>query len=290
VPGLGMFNIITSLGNKINIQPSVDTSVILATAASQAGQAVLCQSSSQSGSTYSCSLAPTLNAYTSGMVLNWRPDFTTSGSGATLNIDLLGAIPVTEADGATLPTVAEILAGHLYSIWYDGSVFRLPAGAAASGGGGSAPIGPPNEILATDSSGSSVNSAALRSLTTGDMPSSVRQRGFQVVFGGSDLAPGSVVYVTMPFACIASGYVVAADPAGTATIKLWKVPNGTALPTSANAISTAGFALTAGGKVHSTVLTDLSTTAWSAYDTTAVVLSAVSGSPSHVNFTLECDQ
>jgi hypothetical protein len=290
VPGIGVFNAITNLGTKVNIQQGVDTSVILATATNQAGQAVLCQPSSGSGSIYTCSLTPTLNTYTTGMVLNWIPDVTTGGSGATLNVDLLGAVPVMESDGATNPAPAEILAGRLYLLWYDGSVFRLSVAAATGGSGGSVATGPPNEVLATNSSGSSINSASLRSLTTADIPPVIRQRGFQVIFGGSDVAAGSVVYVTMPYACTASGYVVSADPAGTATVKIWKVADGTSLPTSANSISTAGFALASGGRVHSTNLTDLSTTAWAAYDTTGVLLSAESGSPNHVNFTLECDQ
>jgi hypothetical protein len=45
----------------------------------------------------------------------------------TLNVDTLGAAAVKLADGVTDPTGADLLAGNLYELWYDGAVFRLMA-------------------------------------------------------------------------------------------------------------------------------------------------------------------
>ncbi len=289
VAGSGIVNSITDLGNKINIQQSIDSAAVLSKAAAQTGQALICQSGGGSGTTYTCSMSPTLTAYTKGMVINWVADVTTGGSGATLNVDLLGAVKVTEADGISNPTATDILGGRLYTIWYDGTVFRLPA-AATGGGGGSAAAGNPNLVFATDPVGSSVDTAALRALVPADLPAAARTRGFHVIFGGSDLSVGGTVYVTMPYGCTASGYTLAADPSGTATIKLWKIADGATLPTAANSISTSGFSLSSGNRIHSNDVSDLATKAWAAFDTTAVTLTAVGGSPNHVNFMLECDQ
>lgn len=293
IPGLGIANVVTDLGDKVNVQQGVDTSIILSRAGHQAGQALLCQSASGSGTAYTCGLNPTLTGYTSGMVLHWKPDIAAIGGGATLNIDLLGPVRITETDGSSNPAPSEILAGRLYSIWYDGTVFRLMGNASAAGSGSSGaanPIGGPNQVLATDPSGSMTDAATLRALVPADIPAAVRRRGFHLIFSGADLTAGSVVYVTMPSACTASGYTITADPAGSATIQLWKVADGTALPTSANSISTNGFSLLTGNKIHSTNLSDLTTTSWAAYDTTGVYLASVAGSPKHVNFVLECVQ
>lgn len=292
VPAVGITNVVTDLGTKVNIQQGVDTAVILSQAAHQSGQALLCQSASGSGSAYTCAMTPTLTGYTSGMLLHWTPDVSAVGGGTTLNVDTLGAVPVMEADGTTIPTPSEIVAGRLYPIWYDGTVFRLPAsGSAGSGGsGGTAPAGAPNKVLATDPAGAVTDTATLRALVPADIPASLRARGFQVTFGGADLVPNATVYVTMPYACTASGYAISTDPSGTATITLSKIADGTSLPTSANLISTNGFSLSTGNRIHSSDLTDLSTTAWAAWDTSGVTLSGVAGNPTHVNFTLECDQ
>ena len=293
VSGLGLTNILTDLGTQINIQQGIDTTAVVSQASEQSGQTLMCASASGSGTAYTCNLSPPLTGYTAGMLLHWIPDLTAAGGGTTLNVETLGAVSVTGADGSTSPTPSQIVAGQLYLIWYDGTVFRListGSGGSGGSGGGSIPSGAPNKVYATDPSGSITDAAALRVLVSSDLPAALRTRGFQVALAGSDLTPGATVYVTMPYACTASGYVISADPAGSATIRLWKIADGTSLPTSANSISTNGFSLSSGNRIHSASLTDLSTTAWAAWDSTGVSLSAVSGNPNHVNFTLECDQ
>jgi len=94
--------------------------------------------------------------------------------------------------------------------------------------------------------------------------------------GGTALTTGGVQYFNMPQACTIGGYEITAD-AGTATVKFWKIATGTAIPTSANSISTAGVSLGSGTHIYSTTVTDFTTTAVSANDIGAVTLTAVSG-------------
>ena len=124
IGGVGVVNTISDTGTQINIQQSVDTSVIPSKATAQSGAMWLC-SSAGSSSTYTCGLSPTLQSYTTGMVLAWKPNVNGAGGATTLNVDTLGAVTVKQADGVTDPTGADIVAGRLYNVWHDGAVFRL---------------------------------------------------------------------------------------------------------------------------------------------------------------------
>jgi len=127
IPGLGILNAVTDSGTAINIQQSADTSILLSQNTLQMGQVLTCKSSSASASAYTCSMSPTLNAYQRNMVLDWNPDVNDAGGATTLNIDALGAVPVKLADGITDPLAGDIAGGWQYSIWFDGTVFRLMA-------------------------------------------------------------------------------------------------------------------------------------------------------------------
>jgi len=91
----------------------------------QAGAALLCESASGTSTAQICSLTPALTAYTRGMVLNWIPNFTAEGVALTLTIDGLSAVPVKLANGTSNPAATDLIAGKLYTIWYDGTNFRL---------------------------------------------------------------------------------------------------------------------------------------------------------------------
>ena len=52
------------------------------------------QGTAAPGVAYTCALAPTLTGYTTGMVLNWKPDLNSAGGAITLNVDLLGPVPI----------------------------------------------------------------------------------------------------------------------------------------------------------------------------------------------------
>jgi hypothetical protein len=123
--GQGILLAISDTGQSISIQTSVDTSFVETTSAGQSGTALLCASASGSGTTYTCSLSPVLGAYTTGMILNWRPDVNGAGGPTTLTVNVLGSINVKLADGATDPGPGDVVAGRILEIWYDGVVFRL---------------------------------------------------------------------------------------------------------------------------------------------------------------------
>ena len=135
IAGVGVLNTVSDNGSQINIQSALDTAVVQTQPGEQSGGALLCASSGGSASQYTCSLSPTLAAYSGGMMLHWKPDVTNAG-GATLNVDTLGAKAVKLADGVATPPAGTMLAGQLYSIWYDGGVFRIGGGVGASVGGG----------------------------------------------------------------------------------------------------------------------------------------------------------
>jgi hypothetical protein len=123
-------------GTEISVQASIDTSFIQTRADHQSGTALFCASRSTAspGLVYFCAMMPTLTAYTRGMVVNWQPDVTNSGGAITLDVDILGAMPIVRADGITSPVGSDFVAGRLYQLWYDGAVFRLPGSASSIGG------------------------------------------------------------------------------------------------------------------------------------------------------------
>lgn len=105
--------------------------------------------------------------------------------------------------------------------------------------------------------------------------------------GTSALTAGRTVYMVMPFACTIAAWSVTAD-AGTATVDVWKVATGTAIPTVGNTITAAATpALSSGTSVRSTTLTGW-TTAIAANDIIAVNLKVVA-TATFVNLTVECN-
>lgn len=107
--------------------------------------------------------------------------------------------------------------------------------------------------------------------------------------GGSTLTAASTTtdYITVPFACTITSYNLVID-AGTITVKFWKVATGTAIPTSGNSISTSGVSIASGTAIHSTTLSDFTTTTISAYDILAMNVTAVA-TAKFVNGVLECN-
>lgn len=116
-------------------------------------------------------------------------------------------------------------------------------------------------------------------------------RGISFTMGdptGSALTTSEVAYVTVPFACTIAAYNILVD-AGTITLKTWKIATGTAIPTSANSISTSGVSISSGTAIHSTTVSDFTSTAVAANDIVAAAITAVS-TAKFVNFTLQCNQ
>jgi hypothetical protein len=133
--------------------------------------------------------------------------------------------------------------------------------------------------------GTGLTSSSSGAATTLSAPSV--EAGFGVVFRGTDVVAGETLYITVPYACTITDWAITSD--GTATIMLWSVPDGgTVLPNDSDSIGTNGFSLSTGTRIHSTILTDLSSTSIFAFDTIGVNLSAAGGSASHVEFYLGC--
>lgn len=133
IPGTGIAETITDAGTKINKTTAVDTAVMLTRAQAQSGGDVLCAPASASGANYTCAMSPVLGAYTTGMVIQFVPDVSSSAGAVTLNIDSLGSLNVKQADGTTDPGAAGLVAGRQVPLVYDGTVWRM---AAAGGGSG----------------------------------------------------------------------------------------------------------------------------------------------------------
>ena len=125
-------------------------------------------------------------------------------------------------------------------------------------------------------------------------PIKVRAIGFSIgdPANSSALNTSSVsATVTVPFACTISAYNLAFGPGdtGTITVKFWKVATGTGIPTISNVINTSGVGIASGTAIHSTTLTDFTSTAVAANDMIAMVVTAVATTKS-ITGVLECDQ
>lgn len=221
---------------------------------------LICTSSSASGTVYTASCGLALTAYAANQTLFWFADVANTIPAPTLNIDTLGAVGLVRHDGTTL-LAGDIKAGTLYRIWYDGSRFH---------------------VVEAGLSGVQTGSGAAAPQTI------AHAIGYTFDGGGAALVAGATKYLTVPFACTISAWNMAVDT-GTATVRTWKVATATGVPTVANTISTAGVSITTGTAIHSTSLSDFSTTSVAQNDIFAFNLSAVSGA-TQVNFIVECDQ
>lgn len=116
--------------SRVDCTPSLNTAVALTNANAQANKPWFC-SSTNGTTTYACSLsaASALTAYTSGMWLLLVTDTTNTSTQPTLNVDTVGLKSITQADGSSVPTAGQIVAGRPYWLYFDGTVFRLPPSA-----------------------------------------------------------------------------------------------------------------------------------------------------------------
>lgn len=112
---------------------AADTAVMLTRAQAQSGADLLCVPASASGANYTCSMTPALGAYTTGMVVQFKPDVSSSAGAVTLNINSLGSLNIKQSDGTTDPGASALVAGRQVPLTYDGTVLRM--GVAGSGGG-----------------------------------------------------------------------------------------------------------------------------------------------------------
>lgn len=100
------------------------------------------------------------------------------------------------------------------------------------------------------------------------------------------LSSGSVVYLTVPFPCTIQAWNMSVD-AGTATVDIWKIATGTAIPTVTNSITASALpAISTGTSKHSTSMSGW-TQSVNANDIFGFQLNAVS-TARFVEVDLEC--
>jgi hypothetical protein len=103
---------------------------------------------------------------------------------------------------------------------------------------------------------------------------------------GDALATGVLCYVTSPVACTITAWDILVD-SGTATVDVWKVASGTAIPTNTETITAASEpAIASGTAIHSTTLTKW-TTSVAKDDILGFNLDATSG-PKYIAVTVQC--
>ncbi len=117
-------------------------------------------------------------------------------------------------------------------------------------------------------------------------------RSFGGTFVSSDgvtaLTAGATSYFTVPYACTIAAWSISVN-AGTATVDIWKVATGTAIPTGANTITASATpAIAANTHVRSTTLTGWGTSV-AANDVIGINLEVVA-TATYVNLTVECNQ
>jgi hypothetical protein len=152
----------------------------------------------------------------------------------------------------------------------------------------------PNHIYSAHLAGSgttcvqSDNNGLLGNAATacGTVNQTIRAIGATFDGGGSALSVGAVVYFTVPYACTIAAWDMTVDT-GTATVDVWKIATGTAIPTVTNTIvASAAPAISTGTAIHSTTLTGW-TTAVTANDIFAYEIKAVSSS-TRISLVLQC--
>jgi hypothetical protein len=229
--GPGVMTVMTDTGSAVNVLLGLDTAVVQTPWGEQTGSALVCASTGGSSSSYQCSLQPTLQEYTTGMTLHWTPDVNGAGGPTSLNVDTLGAVPVKQADGATDPSAAQLPAGQLQTIWYDGAKFRLTNAGAVS----TIPTIPSTtSVLKGDGSGNVVAAASGTDYAPAPPGTSILKGngtgGFSSALAGTDYqAPGNYISGL-------TGDVTANGP-GSAAASVTKV-NGGSIPASAALVGT----------------------------------------------------
>lgn len=101
---------------------TAQATVGLRTITHQAGTPLYCADGGASD-TYTCTVTPTLTAYTTGMTVIFKPNTANTGA-ASLNIDSLGAKTIVTSDNAALAN-NDLLAGSFHQLYYDGTSLRM---------------------------------------------------------------------------------------------------------------------------------------------------------------------
>jgi hypothetical protein len=126
--GAGILQAVTDTGSKITVQTDIGSSV-QTKATAQSGAHLLCSAGSSSPLT--CTMSPTLTAYTDRMLVNLCMTGAVTGA-ATLNVDTLGAKSVLTFAGSN-PSTGDLGIGcRLVTYQSSDNSFRLPAGGSGT--------------------------------------------------------------------------------------------------------------------------------------------------------------
>ena len=105
---------------------------------------------------------------------------------------------------------------------------------------------------------------------------------------GAALTNGMVNYKTIPFSCTLSNWAMTVDT-GTATIDIWKIATGTAIPVAGNSITASATPAVASGTAATAATSAFSTQTVTKGDIFGFEIKATSG-PTVASISLECDQ
>jgi hypothetical protein len=112
------------VGNKIQLQFAIDSTVVAQTTTFQGGSPYYCASSSASGTAYTCATNPATAPFVIGETINWVPDVSSSSGSITIAVNFAATpAPLYQPDGATNPGASYFLAGQMYRLWYNGSAW-----------------------------------------------------------------------------------------------------------------------------------------------------------------------
>jgi len=185
-----------------------------------------------------------------------------------------GGITCADSGGKTACDVPAAPAGGYATVQDDGSALTQRQTINFIGGG----------VTCVDNGGASKTDCTIPGATANQ---AIRAFGGSFDGGGSALTAGGVTYFTVPFACTISAWNITVD-GGTATVDIWKIATGTAIPTNTNSITAAATpAISSGTAIHSTTLTGW-TTSVAANDIVGIALEAVATATT-VNLTVQCD-
>ena len=181
----------------------------------------------------------------------------------------------------TLPTAATAVRDAVYK-WARGFPNQCPLNGAGGSGG--------TTVVYCVTHDNATWQAMLQTDGSGNVggPSTTRAIGCGVGDpAGSALATGVLCYVVAPIGCTIQSWDILVD-SGTATVGIWKVATGAALPTVTNSIvASAAPAISTGTSIHSTTMTSW-TISVAKYDIFGFNLTTTSG-PKYVYVDVMCD-
>lgn len=257
-------------------------------------------------STASGSGNPTItvaNAASTGTTTSTLTKLTGAPSTAVISAttDTGGVVGITTAGAGTTGNATITIAGQVNCV-FDGAttaghyvqISTMTAGNCTDTGAATYPTSGQviGRVLSTNASGGTYQldlfPAEIKGATGATANQNIRAIGAGFDGGGSALTTGGVTYFTVPFACTIAAWNITVDT-GTISFDVWKIATGTAIPTVSNSILSGGFlSIGSGTAVHSTTLTDFTTTTVSANDIFGIEIEAVS-SATKSSLVIQCN-